>query len=88
MKVAKTEAGKTVRTFSEDLLVALKRAGDWGQVEHCRRYNKVFVTGDRLAAMYAWYRGIRFVYMQYQEHFEDELPNFTSFFRYSFVMRR
>jgi hypothetical protein len=40
--------------------LALKRAGDWGQVEHCKRYNSVFVTHDRLAAAYAHYRGVRY----------------------------
>jgi len=44
------------------LRYAVKRAGDWGQVEHARRYGKVFVTGDRLAALYAWYRDVPFVY--------------------------
>lgn len=88
VKPATTDIEKEVRTFPEDLLMGIKRAGDWGQVEHCKRYSKTFVTGDRLAAMYAWYRGVRFVYVQYQEHLENDLPHFTRFFRYSFVMSR
>ena len=46
---------------------ALKRAGDWGQVEHAAKYGKVFVTSDKLAALYAWCRGVRFVYLRRQE---------------------
>lgn len=44
-------------------LYSLKRAGDWGQVEHCVRYRKIFVTRDKLAALYAMYRRVPFIYM-------------------------
>lgn len=44
--------------------LALKRAGDWAQVEHCRKYDKVFVTSDVLAALYAFYRKVRFVLLR------------------------
>jgi hypothetical protein len=42
-------------------LLAQKRACDWAQVENCRRYGRVFATCDRLAALYAIYRGVRVV---------------------------
>lgn len=33
--------------------LALKRAGDWGQVLHCKKYGLVFMTGDKPAFMFA-----------------------------------
>lgn len=33
--------------------IAIKRAGDWGQIEHCRKYGFVFVTHDKSAFLYA-----------------------------------
>lgn len=38
--------------------LALKRAGDWGQVEHCQANGLVFVTHDRFAFMYAVARDV------------------------------
>jgi len=49
---------KNVSRLDRDTLFAIKRAGDWGQVEHCKKYNKTFVTTDRMAAMYAMYRRV------------------------------
>jgi hypothetical protein len=49
----------------------MKRAGDWGQVEHCARYNKVFVTHDALAALYAFYRGVHFVLVRVVDDNKD-----------------
>ena len=48
--------------------LALKRACDWGQVEHCVRHGTpdnryVFVSKDRIACLYAMYRNADFVYM-------------------------
>ena len=43
-------------------ILGLKRAGDWAQVEHCRQRRQVFVTRDRLAALYAYHRGVRFLF--------------------------
>lgn len=48
--------------------LAMKRACDWGQVEHCVRHGTqgnryVFVSKDRIACMYAMYRNVDFVYM-------------------------
>lgn len=44
--------------YDSETLFALKRAGDWGQVEHCKKYGKIFITGDRYAALYAYWRGV------------------------------
>lgn len=84
--------------FSDPLKYALKRAGDWGQVEHCVRYGKVFVTSDKLAALYAYFRNVRFIYLNRDEHFNfdvvtgaddvDPLSHMPNFFRYSFVISR
>lgn len=51
-------------TFSDTLKYALRRAGDWGQVEHAKRYGKVLFTSDILTALYAYYRNVRFVHLQ------------------------
>jgi hypothetical protein len=44
--------------------ISYKRAGDWAQVEHCKRYDKIFVTFDRLAALYAYYRKTKFIFIR------------------------
>ena len=84
-------------TFSDPLKYGLKRAGDWGQVEHCVKYNKVFVTSDKLAAMYAYYRNVRFIYLYRDAHFDiseftsdfkDPLPNLPDCIRYAFTLSR
>jgi len=53
-----------ILAFSKPLKYGLQRAGDWGQVEHCKRHNKVFVTSNKLAAVYAVYRDIRFIFIR------------------------
>lgn len=40
----------TLTRLSKKTLLAIKLAGDWGQVENCRRYGKIFVTQDKIAA--------------------------------------
>ena len=71
VKLQKVSTPKTlqdhVANCSRPFKYALKRAGDWGQVEHASKYGKVFVTSDKLAALYAWCRGVRFVYLRRQE---------------------
>ena len=68
------------------LQYALKRAGDWGQVEHAAKYGKVFVTSDKLAALYAWYRGVRFVYLRRQENLARTMPSLPAFHRYTWAI--
>jgi len=36
--------------------LTIKRSGDWGQVEFCKKYNIILYTFDRLCALYAVYR--------------------------------
>ena len=73
--------------FSDQMKYAMKRAGDWGQVEHCVKYNKVFVTADKFAALYAYYRGIRFILMREAHHNKSAAyPNLLSFNRYVFII--
>jgi hypothetical protein len=43
--------------------LALKRAGDWGMVKFCKKYDAVFVTADVIAALYATMIGARFIFV-------------------------
>jgi hypothetical protein len=56
---------------SIEMLYRLKRVADWGQVEHCKAYNKVFVTMDKLASLYAYYRKVPFIYMRPEDQALD-----------------
>lgn len=57
------------RTFGG--LICSKRAGDWGQVESCKRdANRVLITKDRLCALYAIYRGVKVIFMKINTHSE------------------
>jgi hypothetical protein len=38
--------------------LAMKRAGDWGQIEHCKNYGCTFVTHDKVAFMFAVVRDV------------------------------
>jgi hypothetical protein len=51
-----TDPSADISTF-----LSRKRACDWGQVEHCRRYRYIFVSTDRLACFYAMYRNVDFI---------------------------
>ena len=51
-------------------LLNLKRAGDWGQVEACKRHGRVFLTADRLAALYAYHRGVSFLLLRIHDYSE------------------
>jgi hypothetical protein len=53
--------------------LACKRAGDWGQVEHCKQMTSrgqttVMVTSDRLAAFYGDYRGANLISLNRHHH--------------------
>jgi hypothetical protein len=74
---------------SDKMKYAIKRGGDWGQVEHCLKYNKIFVTADKFAALYAYYRGVRFIFMRQANHVETPAyPNLPSFTRHIFIIGR
>jgi hypothetical protein len=65
--------------------LALKLAGDWGQIEHCKRKGWVFVTADKLASLYAVYRDVPLLYLNHNDSFKVGKGD-RSFLQYSFVM--
>jgi len=67
-------------------LFAIKRSGDWGQVQHAKKYDKVFVTRDRLAALYAHFQGVKYMYMSYENYVDEIRDGFPPFYRYTFVL--
>lgn len=83
-------------TWDDDInciaLLALKRAGDWGQIEHCKRYKLIFVTSDRLAALYATYRDVPMLYLHHHNFVQtatykrDDNDVEFEFVQYSFAM--
>jgi hypothetical protein len=74
---------------TEDILksMSIKRAGDWGQIEHCKRYDKVFVTFDRLAALYAYYRKIKFIHIRHVSKKNEPLKT-KCWKQYTFLISR
>lgn len=82
-----TKEQQSLMKLSTELLLAMKRAGDWGQVESCIRGNRVFFTRDRLAALYAYYRGVRFVFVRVKEYEDDEwIQKYPFLQQYTFCM--
>ena len=59
---------------------ALKRASDWGQIEHCKQKGIVFVTSDIMSALYAAYRDVKLLFVTHA----DRASMNTA--RFSFVM--
>jgi hypothetical protein len=68
--------------------LALKLVGDWGQIEHCKTHDIVFVTCDKLACLYAIYRGVSVMYLNHHDSVQYGKHNGaqSSFVQYSFVM--
>jgi hypothetical protein len=87
-KLLNDPINKKLYPLGESGLYAVKRAGDWGQVENCRKYDKVFFTSDRLAALYAQFRGVKFVFMAFEQEYDTSGPAKPFIFRYTFVLRR
>lgn len=76
-----------IPSLSIPLLYALKRTGNWGMVQSCVVHpNRVFFTVDRLAAMYAYYRGVPFVYFDDQLH--SQKKDSVSVVQYTFTIVR
>lgn len=75
----------TLSYLSPATLYAIKRAGDWGQVQHCARYGKIFVTSDKFAALYAHYCKVRYIFLRRTEYF-DVTKTLPDFVRYTFVL--
>jgi hypothetical protein len=74
-------AGRTGPGEDRDGAVALaiKRAGDWGMVRHCKDNNMVFVTTDRFAALYAIFMDVQLLFLHTSQ------PEAT-FAQYSFAL--
>jgi hypothetical protein len=49
-------------------LLALKRAGDWGMIRHCKDNGIVFVTQDRFCALYAALMDVETMFVRVAEH--------------------
>lgn len=73
-------------TADVSVLAALKRAGDWGQIEHCRENEILFVTCDRALAFYATYRGVNVLLLRHDKKLHNDGTG--KFVQYSFAMFR
>lgn len=50
--------------LSAAVQMAQKRAGDWGQIQHCKLYGQVFVTADKTAMLAAIAMGVKALYVR------------------------
>ena len=68
-----------LRSVPKHVQLSLKRAGDWGQVQHCRQTGAVFVTRDRLAALYAYATGTACIFYRngWKRDFAKHMFTFT-----------
>lgn len=84
-KAMRTEMNRKIRTGDRDVLLELaqKRACDWGQVQHCRVSGGtyIYVTGDRLAALYSVYRDVNVISIKHS-------PPVMGVLQTSFIMSR
>lgn len=69
-------------------LAARVRAGDWGQIEHCKKIGAVFVTGDRLSAMYATYRGVGVILVRHDDRIKTNANATYAHYRFCFGLPR
>lgn len=73
--------------MDDETRFAIKRAGDWGQVRNCLLRNRVFVTRDKLAAMYAHLNNVDYMFMAYEQKCDAPLPGaLPRLFRYSWTV--
>lgn len=54
----------TERDKNPAVVLALKRAGDWGMIKHCKENGLIFVTPDRFAALYATFMEVAVMFLQ------------------------
>lgn len=52
--------------------LAMKRAADWGQVNHCLEYDMVFVTHDKPAFLYAIFVRCPAILVTFDLRFKDD----------------
>jgi hypothetical protein len=93
MKKLIEEAIATAPYADISTFLSRKRACDWGQVEHCRRYKYIFVSTDRLACFYAMYRNVDFILIKNPKkaisHNANHKPHFVpKIFQTTFTMVR
>ena len=62
--------------------LAMKRAGDWGQIEHCKQNGCTFVTDDKVAYMFAIVRDVPAMLLVH----DASLKGFCDRVMYSYVM--
>jgi hypothetical protein len=74
-------------TANVSVLAALKRAGDWGQIEHCKQFGIVFVTCDRFLAFYATYRNVNVLLLRHDNKLHKDQGR-NRFVQYSLAMSR
>lgn len=65
---------RTYIPYTREFKMALKRAGDWSQVMHAKKYNKIFITSDRLAALFAAYNSIPYILFR-EDYYTTEIEN-------------
>jgi hypothetical protein len=59
---------RTYIPYTKEFKIALKRAGDWSQVMHAKKYKKIFVTSDRLATLFAIYNNVPYILFR-EDHY-------------------
>jgi hypothetical protein len=90
----KKDVFDTVKEWKEDgighvaYLAARARAGDWGQIEHCKKICAVFITADRLSAMYATYRGVGVILVRHDDRIQTKDKTTYAHYRFCFGLPR
>jgi hypothetical protein len=51
--------------------LAMKRAGDWGMIRHCKQHGMVFCTVDKFAALYAVFMDVRVMFLRVRRPADD-----------------
>jgi hypothetical protein len=54
--------------------LAMKRVCDWGQVQHCKVHDCVFVSADQLPCLYALHENVDVIYMSETDYTEQLWP--------------
>jgi hypothetical protein len=55
--------------------LAMKRVCDWGQVQHCKVHDCVFVSADQLPCLYALYENVDVIYMSETDNTDKLWPD-------------
>jgi hypothetical protein len=79
---AKTALDNLINRVSSPTKFAIKCAGDWGQVEHCKKYDGLLFTKDKIMALYAILRGVDCILYTYDDHRYPDEPQTPDIYRY------